>query len=175
MKIFDLDDEVKPVSVKPATPAATEPAPNIRKMSGYDGIASVREAASSTPEPVARPLRQSRVQKEAAEAAAKEEKRLAAMAVIGTQMMKEVAEIPYSTWAFLAQDPELRLSPDEAKELAESYYLMAQAIGADFSGPWSIGFTIIMQNLGFIGTRLKLQAEKKSQRPVVVPPDVKLN
>jgi hypothetical protein len=71
--------------------------------------------------------------------------------------------VPYETWSFFAHDPRLRLTPEESKELADSYYVLAQAYEPDFSKPFWLIPTIAMSHVGLIAERMVYLNEKEKK------------
>lgn len=147
-------------------------------MGGFSGLQDLADSFVKNPptkEPQPQTTRSSRDRKsrESQEKAEEERLKLQAMEVIGKQLMAQIASIPYDTWAFLASDPALKLSPSEQKQLADSYYLLAQAVNPDFSKPIWIMTVIALQNLSLVGVRLKHLATK--QEPTAETPELKPN
>jgi hypothetical protein len=164
MKLFPEKEE-------PTTPSREE---EIRRMVGSDG--SLSQAISEAPdntgiaipstsapsrgrkrrnqqEPAAQTKPELQV-KTAAEIAA-EEKRLAAVKKIQGEMAKDVAGIPYEVWAFIAQDDAKALKPDEEKELADAYALVAETLPlGNFSPMWTGIMFILSRNAKFIRARM---------------------
>lgn len=96
----------------------------------------------------------------------KQERKERSLRVIGSQLTKGVAEIPYDLWAFFYADPELCLTKEEAKELAEAYFELAQAMDVDFSHPIWIAFTIVITNKAMIKARWEMLQEKERKARV---------
>lgn len=143
----------------------TEKQKSVREMSGFDSIGAVRNAAPSStagefninPEKPrsrtsARAVQQS---KEDLVAAEKEKQRLRALETVGKEYMRKLASVPYESWATLADDPYYKLKPEEAKDLADSYYILAQSTNIDFSNPWVMGLGILSLHAVLIADRLK--------------------
>ena len=139
------------VTQKAETPsAAPDTSSETKKMTGFKSIDEVAAAAPSSASEIASPVRstsssaatapkpakrQTKAEKE------KEEKDKAveeAIAAIGTDMMKELAELPYEGWAALFADPALRLTPEESKKLADSYYLILKAVRPEQLTDWRL-------------------------------------
>lgn len=160
----------------PPIASETDQGTEVRKMSGYS---SITEVAASAPEsediPITRPAprgRQSRASSAripqappppTAEQIAKEKAKAEAMAVVGRDIMAQIAEVPYDAWALVFADPELKLKPEESKKLADAYYLLAQAWNPDFSKPIWLLAAISFHNIALVGKRLKYLNEKKAK------------
>lgn len=145
---------------------------SVREMSGYDSISAVRSAA---PESTAgesfnihapadrlrtgagsvRGAAPKKLTKEELVAAEKEKQRLRALETVGKEYMRKLASVPYDSWAMLAADSYYKLKPEEAKELADSYYILAQSTNIDFSNPWVMGLGILSLHAVLIADRLK--------------------
>lgn len=159
----------------------------VRKMSGFSGISDVAKAAPSSYSETApsqtrvrsaapASAKQAKLSKADAAAAAKEERKRKALETVGKRYCKLIAEIPYDMWAKFAEDKMLALNEAEAKELADSYYELAQAIEPDFSNPWIIGFGICIQNGMLITSRYKYLSDleeeaKKDKDESKLPPE----
>jgi len=52
-------------------------------------------------------------------------------------------------WAMLAADDYYKLKPEEAKDLANSYYIIAQGMKMDFSNPWIMAVRRPITTCGF--------------------------
>jgi hypothetical protein len=155
---------------QPATPIDQTKQQQIREMSGHATLDDVKKAAPSHESDTAQPpnartrtARQAKQEQERTSQAQQEQKRENAMAVVGGQMMRELAEVPYSLWAFLASDPNLRLNPEDATRLAESYYILAQAYEPDFSKPFWLIPTITLMHLKLVAARLAYMTSKTTE------------
>ena len=181
MSIFDLNSE--PDSTPPPQPPTAVKQAEMRKMVGYENISDVaadapsdyatpanreskRERASGRSERSERAsVRTQAAQKKDAEAAAKAERQQRALETIGKKYAKLLAELPYEFWARFADDPRLKLNPEQAKELADDYFLLAQSINPDLTSPWVIALGIVISNAILIVERLKyLGDEEKIQK-----------
>lgn len=75
---------------------------------------------------------------------------------IGGAICKKVAGLPYTFWANVAGDPEMKLRPEQQKELADAYFEMAQGYGAGFESPiWGV-LAVIAINGDLVAERLKV-------------------
>ena len=179
MSIFDLNSE--PDSTPPPPPPTEVKQSQMRKMVGYDTIQDVAaDAPSDYATPSNRERGDSRTRREKterssartqaqvkrdAEAQVKAERQQRALETIGKKYAKLLAELPYEFWARFADDPRLKLNPEQAKELADDYFLLAQSINPDLTSPWVIALGIVISNAILIVERLKyLGDEEKIQK-----------
>ena len=162
---------------------ATDQQTAIGEMSGFRGLEDVKRNApvsTATAQPstqeeiksreqgakrVATVQTKNRTKKEQelaeAEKRAKDQER--ALETIGKSICNKLASIPYEVWAAMAADPALKLTPDEQKELADSYFLFVQSMNPDFTKPvWLIGGIILMNSV-MISQRLKYMNDKLAQ------------
>lgn len=170
MSLFSKDKSSSPVDAKgsqldsmanfPDMAAAVGAAPSTTKA-GAEEIArpSNRPSSRASRTPPSAPVPPAKT----AEEIKKEELRKKALDVVGKELCSEIAEIPYEVWAFMASNPELRLTKEEATELADSYFLLAQAIDPDFSSPWMLGFTLMAKNVVLVAKRVKMEQLKKAE------------
>jgi hypothetical protein len=66
-------------------------------------------------------------------------------------------------WAKFARDQFFELTPEEAKELSDAYFELAQALQPDLTSPWVIGFGIMVQNGMLIAPRLRYMKEQEAK------------
>ena len=166
MGFWDKKTDTKPEDTKTNT---------VTRMSGFSGIDEIASAAPSSTGSQAKPLDESRatVKRGRPSAAsipapapqaqsdkAKEERKAKAMSIVGEALMREIAVIPYETWAFMASDPLLRLTEAEQKELADAYFLLAQAYDPDFSKPFWLALTITAKNWNLVSKRVKEHSDR---------------
>lgn len=170
MGIFDfsLNDDSSPKQGPPPPTESEVKQSQMRKLGGFDSIKDVADAAPSDyATPVNASPRQSRREsrtgtrsaaaskREIAEQAKEEQKRKA-METVGKHYAKLLAELPYKFWAKFADDPRLSLTPEQSKELADSYYLLAQSINPDFTSPWIIALGVVIQNAILVVERFSM-------------------
>ena len=154
---------------KAPEPEATKPpdlAEQTKQVSGFSNIAEVRSAApeksdiampsGSTPVPVRTLSKQAKAamekaQQEAVDAAKREKSR----ELVGRHLLNKIAKLPYSVWAYLAADPSLALSPEEQKDLADAYYMLAQAYDVDFSKPAYAMLVVMAAHADILTVRLE--------------------
>lgn len=190
MPLFDDNDFAmptaeRPVARKDAGEKAEAKAENIRGMSGYSSIDDVarnaptfetetQQAGTPAMSGARKPTRK-QVSDQLAEQERRrkidEERRQKAMQVVGERLMVGLANAPYEVWAMLAADPMLRLNPDEQKELADAYMILAQAYEPDFSKPIYLIPTIMLMHARIGLTRTAYLAAKKAGANVT-PADV---
>jgi hypothetical protein len=140
-------------------------------------VASAPATTKSSPDDVAKPSRAVRRSSPPSASSAgsaqpaptqeeitKERLRREAMATIGKDVCEEIAAIPYEVWAFMASDPELRLTDEERKKLADSYFLLAQSVNPDFSSPWMLMFVVIAKNAMLVTKRVKSNFDKHAEK-----------
>ena len=146
------------------------------------GFASLKDAAAAAPDRTDDSTPQRRGKKTAAagqpqaitqtaEEKKKEELKKQAMEQIGKQICAELAAVPYDTWAFLVDDAECSLTPEEKKDLTEKYFLLAQTLEPDFSSPWFLIIAVSLQNMVLMAKRLKMRKEKKAQQELERNPE----
>lgn len=164
MGLFDKKQE-------PIKPPSTES--EVRNMVEHSDLASAIKVAptSNSPAPAPEPKRtrqlrttQPQVQGPTAEDIEKARRKSEAMKVVGTDFMREIAEVPYEFWAFFASDPELRLTDAESKKLADSYFYLAQNMDLDFSKSWLLIPLILMKNKSLVTSRFRMLEEKENRR-----------
>jgi hypothetical protein len=170
---------------KPAPKVSPSPAPSVarpaedparttelHKMAGTSSLAEVAATAPANASAVTEASRArgrarvtaTREPVKTPEQIAKEQQQQKAMEIVGKDIMSTIAALPYDTWAFMAADEEMKLTPEEAKELADAYYLLAQTANPDFSKPvWLIG-ALLFKNVGLVGKRMKIQAAKEKRK-----------
>jgi len=165
--ISDDDDFAKPKSAQTTTKQE-----EVRKVSGYKSIGDVANAAPSsygdvkTSPAAARRIAAAATKRETKEEIAareKEERKQKAIATIGARYCKLLATTPYSMWAKFARDQFFELTPEEAKELSDAYFELAQALQPDLTSPWVIGFGIMVQNGMLIAPRLRYMKEQEAK------------
>lgn len=169
MGLFDGKPKEEKPAVKSANDADSEKRNQIKSISGYSSTEEVREAArkvvEGAGEKTAKPTStRSARQREIDQERAKEEKKQAAMQAVGHHIMGKVASLPYDVWAKFADDEHLKLTPEQHKELAESYFLLAQTLNVDFSGPIALAFGIAISNAVLVGERLKYMSDKEEKQ-----------
>jgi len=143
----------------------------VRKMGGFTSIQDVaksaptdyKDAPPSTGTGKRQTARQAEVTKKALEEAKKEDRRQKALETIGKRYAEMLAKIPYKMWARFADDQRLDLTKEEAAELAQSYFELAQAINPDLTSPWVIGIGVIIQNGMLVTARLKYLADEEKE------------
>jgi hypothetical protein len=142
----------------------------VRRMSGFDTIDEVAEAArkrtSGEEEAASRARGKSRIasarnkrQEEEAKAAKEAADRQKAREVVGKHLMNKLANIPYDAWAAYANDPRFKLSAEESKELADGYYLLATSLDLNFNSPLWLFLGVAFYNIVLVAERLPIQAE----------------
>jgi hypothetical protein len=139
-----------------------------KKMSGFSDIHSVAAAAPETVRSgdVATPTRggpaASRGRK--TKAATVEEKKQEehsklveeALSKVGAEMMRSLAELPYEAWAMFFSDPEMRLTKEESKTLADSYFLIAKALKPEALADWKVLVLFaLLQNGKIVASKLR--------------------
>lgn len=167
MGLFDGKPNAEKQTAKSDSAESSAKQNQIKSISGFDSTEEVREAArkvvesaDKTAKPAStRSARQREIDKERE----KEEKKQAAMQAVGQHIMGKVASIPYDVWARFAEDDKLKLTPEQHKELAQSYFLLAQTMNLDFSGPVALVIGIAVSNAVLVGERLKYLAEKEER------------
>lgn len=160
-------------------------ASSVRQMSGYKNIEDVKKDAPTSDEApassrgqrqtsAAQTQRTSRAQvtAQAEKDRAKAERQQRAMEIIGKQLMDGLAGVPYEIWAFWLSDPALALKEEEQKELADAYYMLAQAFEPDFSKPIYLVPILALMNLRFTGRRFAYLAIKKHTGREIPPNEV---
>lgn len=178
MSIFDLNSEpeIGGSSSAPPPPPTEVKQAQMRKMVGYD---TIEDVAKDAPSDYATPAngergstsrreranrstvrKETQNKREAAEAE-KAERQQKALNTIGKKYAKLLAELPYEFWARFADDPRLKLSDEQAKELADDYFLLAQSINPDLTSPWVIALGIVISNAILIVERLKYLGDEE--------------
>jgi hypothetical protein len=135
-----------------------------KKMTGFADINAVAAAApdkasSSTAATPASRAASPRVRQKA-EADKKQEekdKRVEeALSKVGTAMMRELAQLPYEAWAFFFSDPGLKLDAKQSEELANSYYLIFQALKPEQLTDWKVLLALaLLQNFRIVIVKLR--------------------
>lgn len=156
---------------KPDTPENVK-GESVRSMSGFASLADVKSQAPKDDAEERPAGKRGRTSKQTARAtetaqaarkdAEKEERKKEAMKVVGEDVCKDIASIPYDVWAFYMQDPNLSLTPDEQTKLAKSYFLLAQVLEPDLSSPWMLGVMVLLNNVRMVGRRFTYIAIKKA-------------
>lgn len=122
-----------------------------------------RRPSSSAPAPVSTKEMQDLAKK--AEAI---EKQRAALQRIGEEMMRDIAGTPYEVWAFLAQDPSLKLTKEEEKDLAEAYWLVAQSISLGDTPVWiTAPLFLLSRNGRLVKARMELRQKKAAEAEIM--------
>jgi hypothetical protein len=146
---------------------------SVRGMAGYRDLSDVKNSApdstagfSVDPDTPRRRTRATNAaateqQKEAAAAAEAERLRLRALETAGKHILGKLASVPYDAWAMMAADEYYHLKPEEVKELADSYYIIAQGMKIDFSKPIWMMVGVLSLHSVLIADRLKHMAEEK--------------
>ena len=158
-------------------------AENIRGMAGFKNLEEVASTApKSDDEPVTRQDKKTskraqqeaarqQQQKQAAEDKRKDELKQAALQMLGQDVCKDFAAIPYDVWAFWMSDPNLGLTKEEQRELADTYWMLAQALQPDFlASPWFLAVIVLLRNVRYVGRRFTYLVIKK-QTGQEIPPD----
>lgn len=171
MGLFDLNEKDKKTDAgkssaeKPDGTKQTE----IGKMSGYSSISDVASAAPSsvTPEgkpgaPSAKgagaPLRETAKERESR---LKAEERAKSMERVGRYWAKRLTNIPYDTWSKILMDNDLRLTKEEADELAEDLFMTLQAFDFDPTNKWMLLGGLLFTHGSVISLRLSRLADKE--------------
>ena len=153
-------------------------------MTGFKDISAVAAAAPvsigdsdvATPRSVsgsgAKAKRQTEQQKK------EEEKNKAveeALSKVGTQMMSELAALPYEAWAFFFSDPALKLTKEETETLANTYYTIAKALKPEQLANWKILLALaLLQNLRLVIVKMRLHTENvEKQRKLMANDETK--
>lgn len=190
MALFDRKRSDENPKGKATEGNAVEPEKRQKELRSLSGFGSIDDVAKSAPsstggEPTTRTRttgtagrtttpRQSAAELEAAK---KAERRAIALEGAGKAILKKAASLPYETWAALAADPELKLSELERKELADTYYEIAQGFDIDFSNPWILLVGMAGMHVDLVATRIKhlndvekakKDAEKAKANPATV-------
>ena len=141
-----------------------------KKMTGFSNIKDVAAAAPAKPSggDVATPVRtggraaatrgktEEEKQKEAKDAAVEE-----ALSKVGAEMMRELACLPYEAWAYFFSDPQLKLTEQEAKTLANSYFLIAKALKPEEMASWKVLLALAMlQNTRIVLLKLREHGDR---------------
>lgn len=159
------------LNVVPQKPeSAPDTASETKKMTGFADIAQVAASAPATPTggDIASPRSTSSTAspraKRQTEAQKKEEEKNArveeALSKVGTSMMKELAVLPYEAWAVFFSDPALRLTEEEAKTLADTYYTIAKALKPEQLTSWKVLLALaVLQNFRLVIVKLRLHSE----------------
>jgi hypothetical protein len=131
-----------------ATPSSSRPAPR-------------RSRGKSTAEPISPQLPvQSQAEIE------KETKRQAALQKMSEMMLSDMAGAPYEMWAAIANDDDMKLSPEESQELGEAYAIVAETLGAGkMLPPWLMcPLFILGRNSRLVRKRMKLMEENQEKK-----------
>lgn len=170
MALFDRKQNANKPDAGNVSESVSAKQESVSKMDGYATMGDVKNAApDSTSSFTVEPERQRgkrsttrNVKDVAQEAGAiqSEKDRLKALETAGKRILERLASVPYDAWAKLAEDEFYRLKPDEAKELAESYYLIAQGAKMDFSKPIWMITGVACLHLILVSERLKYMNEK---------------
>jgi hypothetical protein len=144
----------------------------VKQMAGFKDIREVAKAApsgygtsnpSDTPSGRRLSSRDKAKQKEEQERQEKLEKRRRAIATLGKRYAKWLAENPYKMWAAFADDDRLKLNPEEAAELSEMYFELAEALEPDLTAWYVIAIGIAAQNSSLVIERLKYINEMEKE------------
>lgn len=165
MGIFNRKPPVAGEVARPTNLPASDRTAELNRMTGFEGLDALRTAApSSTGTESQRPVRSrgrtSQPQAPTPEEVEKARLRAEAMQNVGHDLMGQLAEIPYETWAFMTADPDMSLKPEERDKLAKSYFLLAQTLNPDFSKPKWLIWALIFHNAGMVADRLRIRAAK---------------
>lgn len=158
------------VSQKAEEKKAPDTSSETKKMTGFSDINAVASAApeKASSAGTATPSRSSsatpRARQKAEETKKQEEKDKRveeALSKVGTVMMKELACLPYEAWAFFFADPALKLDAKQAEELANSYYLIAQALRPEQLTSWKVLVALaVLQNFRIVIVKLREHTER---------------
>ena len=162
------------VEQKPEVPDTSS---ETKKMTGYKSIDDVAAAAPSNAAEIATPVKSSSAvasstkaptgKRLTAEQKKEEEKNKAveeALSKIGVEMMTELANLPYDAWAAFFGDPDLKLSAEQAKTLADSYFLIAKALKPEQMASWKILIAFAaLQNTRIVLQKLREHDAKKRE------------
>jgi len=166
MKPVAFNIDAKQEQQQPDTSSET------KKMTGFRDIADVAASAPerATGADVATPAktstrtgtpsgkRQTAEQKKEAERNALVEE---ALGKVGVEMMRELACLPYEAWAFFFSDPGLKLTEQQAKTLADNYYLIAKALRPEEIMSWKVLLALAMlQNTRIVLLKLREHSER---------------
>lgn len=139
-----------------------------KKMTGFADINAVAAAAPdrASKDSTATPAKSSSPRvRQKAEADKKQEEKdrkvEEALSKVGTAMMKELAVLPYEAWAFFFSDPALKLNDKQAEELANSYFLIFQALKPEQISSWQILVALaLLQNFRIVIVKLREHNER---------------
>lgn len=98
------------------------------------------------------------------EADRKAAKRQLALETAGRAILKKAAKLPYETWAILASDSDMELTPEQARDLADTYFEIAQGFDIDFSNPYILLFGMAGMHVDLVATRIKITNEKEKAK-----------
>jgi len=161
MSIWNKDDKAKS-NESPKTDTQQERIKNLSGFASLDDVAKKAEEITFSA-PVTRKRAQTKRDIENQQQLEKEAKIKQAMETLGRFYSKELTAIPYDIWAYVWDDPELKLSEEEHTKLTEALFLTIQGFNLDLSSPWKalLGFSLF--NVSFIGKRVKkIQAHKQT-------------
>lgn len=185
---FKLDDKeiAVPESEKKPEAQTSTKQQEVKKMSGYSDIKQVaRDAPSSYDQNAAPASAPRRGRQSAAAMRASEEDRKRAedearekriFEILAPKYCDMLARMPYKMWAAYAHELQLNLTEDEAKEIADLYFKLAEAMKPKMSSPWVMVFGIGVAHVGLVLPRLRLleeKAQKESEHEETSEPEIK--
>jgi hypothetical protein len=141
----------------------------IRNLGGFKDISDVANAAKTRPQKdkTLTSGTVSSARKEQMEIEAKVklemERRARARETVGKHIMSRIASVPYEAWAAFAGEEFLNLSEPEQKNLAEQYFLLAEAGDFNFDRWYWILGGIIIANVKLVTVRVNFLMEKKQK------------
>jgi hypothetical protein len=161
------------VSQKAEETRAPDTSSETKKMTGFKDIGDVAanapEKASSagvaSPSRSATSARGKKVSAEQQKQEEKDKKVDEALSKVGTEMMKELACLPYEAWSLFFSDPDLRLTEEEAKQLANSYFLIAQSLKPEQLASWKVLLALaLLQNFRIAVKKQMKHSEKVTKQ-----------